>query len=594
MSLRIRAILVAVVLIFVVTGGRAVQLQGIDSQAYAEQAAEKMQNTRTLPATRGRILDRNGVVLASTEPAMIVSIDPEMVRSNGADKDRPMTQRKQEEAKAAPEAVASLLVKHLGGKLQDYLDAIATPDSRYKVVGRKVPAATITALKADLARGIDGNGKRPWYGVFTDSDPVRVYPNKTVASNVVGFVNDAGEGAAGLEYALDDSLEGVAGKMIYDASTYGTIPLGTNISTPAVDGVSYALTVDSDLQWMTEQFLAEGMKSAGAKTGKAIVMNVKTGEILAMANGPSFDSSDTSTAATDDLGNRAVTEAYEPGSVEKVLTMSALADQGLVAPTTKVVVPSRIASGDGYVGDSFEHGTLKLTAAGIVAQSSNIGTILLARQLPKAELANYLSAFGLGAKSGIGLPGETAGRIPSKDMADYTRDQVSFGQGLSVNAVQMVAAVSAAVNGGVYHQPTILKSATAADGTAVDLPTPTQHRVISERASKIVLDMMESVIQLSPENRAIPGYRTAGKSGTAQRFNSDCMCYRGFTSSFVGVAPVEDPQLAVYVVLDQPTNGNLGSKLALPVVNNILKMALPRYNVAPSTTKAPKTPLTFE
>jgi len=273
--------------------------------------------------------------------------------------------------------------------------------------------------------------------------------------------------------------------------------------------------------------------------------------------------------------------------------MAALADQGLVTPTTKVVVPARIASGDGYVRDSFEHGTINLTATGIIAQSSNIGTIQLSRQMDKVTLAGYLKKFGLGTRSGIGLPVETSGSVPADDMADYTRDQISFGQGLSVNAVQMTAAVAAVVNGGVYHQPTIIASATAADGTEIALDEPTERRVISEEASSMVLEMMESVVTLN-ENRSIPGYRTAGKSGTAQRFDSDCMCYNGFTSSYVGVAPVEDPQLVVYVVLDQPTNGNLGSRLALPVVNNILKMALPRYNVAPSTTDPYDTPLTFD
>ncbi len=592
-TVRIRVFLVVVMLVLAVGAGRALQLQGIDSQAYAAQAADKTKSTRTLPATRGSITDRNGVVLATTEPAMIVSIDPDMVRTNGADKRYAMSERKQEEAAAAPEAVADLLVKHLGGRKQDYLDAIATENSRYKVIARKVPAATFTALKADLQLGMDGDGSRPWYGVFGDSDPIRVYPNRTVASNIVGFVNGEGVGASGLEYALDDDLEGTAGSMIYDSSTYGTIPLGTSISEPAVDGASYELTIDSDLQWMVEQFLAEGMDQAGAKTGMAVVMNAKTGEVLALANGPSFDSSNPGSADAEDLGNRAVTQAYEPGSVEKVLTMAALADQGLVTPTTKVVVPARIASGDGYVRDSFEHGTINLTAAGIIAQSSNIGTIQLSRQMDKVTLAGYLKKFGLGTRSGIGLPGETSGSLPADDMADYTRDQISFGQGLSVNAVQMTAAVAAVVNGGVYHQPTIIASATAADGTEIALDEPTERRVISEEASSMVLEMMESVVTLN-ENRSIPGYRTAGKSGTAQRFDSDCMCYNGFTSSYVGVAPVEDPQLVVYVVLDQPTNGNLGSRLALPVANNILKMALPRYNVAPSTTDPYDTPLTFD
>ncbi len=592
-SVRIRVFMVTLAVLLGIAGVRAVQLQGIDAQAFAAEAAAKMKSTRDLPATRGTITDRNGAVMAATEPAMIVSIDPDMIRTNGADKRYAMSAKKQEEAAAAPSAVADILVEHLGGQKSTYLKLINTPDSLYEIVKRKVPAATYTAIQKDMKEGFGGDGSRPWKGVFGDPDPIRVYPNRSVAANVVGFVNGEGEGAAGLEYALNADLNGTAGSMVYDWSTYGRIPLGTNIMTPAVDGNSYQTTLDSDLNWMTEQILAEYVKQAGATTGKALVMNVKTGEILSLANGPGYDAANPGRADTSDLGNRAVTEAYEPGSVQKVLTMAALADQGLVTPTTKVVVPERIASGAGYVRDSFDHPVIKLTGAGVVAQSSNIGTILLARQMEKATLAEYLAGFGLGTKSGVGLPGETSGSLPGADMADYTRDQISFGQALSVNAIQMAAAVNTVANGGVYVQPTILKSGTQADGTPVELPEPVTRRVVSEEAADTALAMMESVITLN-ENRAIPGYRTAGKSGTAQRFDPSCKCYNGFTASFVGVAPAEDPQILVYVVLDQPTNGNLGSRLALPAVNDILELALPRYNVAPSTTPAPEIPLTFE
>ncbi|HJE52590.1 MAG TPA: penicillin-binding protein 2 [Tessaracoccus flavescens] len=591
-SVRIRVFMVIVGVLLGTAGLRAIQVQGIDSTAMADEAAKKMQSSRDLPAARGDIVDRNGVTLATTEPAMIVSIDPDMIRTNGADKRYQMSKKKQEETEAAPEAVADLLVKHLGGKKQTYLDLIATPDSRYEIVAKKVPAYVFTQLKADLAKGIDGDGKRPWWGVFGHTDPIRTYPNRTVAANVIGFVNHEGKGASGLEYALDDQLNGTPGKMVYDYSTYGRIPLGTNVMTPAEDGTKYELTIDSDLQWISEQLLADGIRQSGAKTGKAVVMDVHSGEVLAMANGPSFDPSNPGAADEKDWGNRIVTENYEPGSVQKVLTMAALTDAGLATPDTKVEVPARIASGGGYVRDSFEHGTLQLTARGVVAQSSNIGTIQLSRQMPKADLSKYLSSFGLGEKPNSGLPGESKGSLPGADMADYTRDQISFGQGLSVNALQMTAAVAAVVNGGTYHQPSIIKSATKADGTPIDMPQKVSRRVISEEASDMTVEMMESVITMR-EDRSIPGYRTAGKSGTAQRYDPKCKCYNGFTASFVGVAPAEDPQIVVYVVLDQPTNGNLGSQLALPVVNNILSMALPRYNVAPSTTDAPDGPLTY-
>ncbi len=599
-GLRLRVFLVVVALLLGVAGVRAFQLQALDPQAFAAEAASKMQTTRDEPAIRGAITDRNGVVLAETEPGFKVTVDPDMIKTNGADKRYPMSRKKQEEAELAPDAVADILVEHLGGRKADYLEIFDRTNektgkrSRYEIVARQVPAHTFTQIQADMRAGLDGDGKRPLYGVFGESDPIRVYPNRSTGSNVVGFVNAEGKGASGLEYALQEQLAGVDGKSTYDRSTYGRIPLGTNIMVPAEDGVDYQLTLDSDLQWMTDQMLAEGIRNAKAKTGTAVAMNVHTGEILALSVLPTFDSSNPGAADPDDLGNRAVTQAYEPGSTQKVLTMAALADQGLVTPDTRVQVPPRIASGGGYVSDSYDHGTINLTARGILANSSNIGTIQLARQMEKGTLSQYLASFGLGSKSGSGLPGENAGSIPGKDMPDYTRDQISFGQGLSVNAVQMASAIASVVNGGTYHQPRIIKSATGADGKAVELPEPTSREVISEEASAMVVEMMEAVTMLDPDKRAIPGYRTAGKSGTAQRYDPKCKCYNGFTASYVGVAPAEDPQILVYVVLDQPTNGNLGSQLALPVVNQVLQIALPRYNVLPSTSEAPRKALTFE
>ncbi|MGO1384899.1 MAG: peptidoglycan D,D-transpeptidase FtsI family protein [Arachnia sp.] len=581
-------------------GGRAFQLQAIDAEAFADEAASKMQSSNTLPAARGTITDRNGVVLAATEPAVRIVVDPDQVMTNGADKRYAMSDQQQAEAKAAPAAVAAILAKHLGGKADDFLPILTATNedetnSRYEIVDEQVAAATWIEIQRDMAAGVDGEGERRWYGLYSESNPIRTYPNRSLASNVVGFVNGEGLGVAGLENVLQDELAGEPGQSVYDASRYGRIPLGTNVLVPPVDGTNYSLTIDSDLQWIAEQALAEGMENAGAKTGMLVVQNVNTGELLALANGPSYDPRAPGDADSGDLGNRAVTDALEPGSVQKVLTMAALADQGYVDPDTEVVIPPQIASGSGVVRDAFSHGTINLTARGVIAKSSNIGTIGLARLMPKAELAAYLRDFGLGSKPGTGLPGETSGFVPDGDMPDYTRDQISFGQGLSVSAVQMASAVSAAVNGGVYHQPTIIKSATASDGTLIEQPVPEERRVISEEASDDVVEMMEAVIsEVGDGSRAIPGYRTAGKSGTAQRFDPACKCYNGFTSSFVGVAPAEDPQILVYVVLDQPTNGNLGSQLALPVVNNVLQAALPRYNVLPSTTAAPELPLDFE
>lgn len=579
---RIRVFAALLAALVIVVSGRAFQLQAFDPQAYAAQAEKQMQRTIPLLATRGAITDRNGVTLAQSQPAVKVIADPEMIKINGADKRYELSAEQKQKAEQAPGAIAALLAKHLGGQASSYLPKLTVDGSMYQVVQRQVPAYTYQQLQADLREG-------GWYGIYSESDPIRTYPAGSLAANVVGFVDADGVGQGGLEYALDTQLAGTAGTQTFDSGQWGRVPLGTNVLSPAQDGVSYQTTIDAEMQLMTERALASGVQSAGAVTGTAIVLNVKTGEVLAMANVPTFDPADPGKSENKNLGNRAVTDVYEPGSVQKILTMAALADSGVANPDTRLVVPGQIRSGSNYIKDAWEHGTMYLTARGMVAKSSNIGAVQLGRQLDKTTFANYLSSFGLGSPTGIGLPGEAKGLLPGADMADYTRDQISFGSGLSVTAIQMASAVAGVVNGGVYHPPVILKSSTKADGTTVAVPMPEPRRVISEEASKMVLDTMESVITAGGGKAlAINGYRTAGKTGTATRFDPACKCYNGYTASFVGVAPAEDPQLLVYIVIDRPTQGHFGSAVAGPIYSEIMKVALGRYGVLPSTTK-PKT-----
>mgnify|MGYP001942102496 CR=1 FL=1 len=246
---RFGVFLVVVALMLGVAGARAFQLQALDPQAFAAEAAKKMQTSRDVPAQRGAIMDRNGVVLAETEPGFMIFVDPDMIKTNGADKRYKMSAQKQAEAAAAPGAVADILVKHLGGHKEDYLEIFDRRDkktgkrSQYEVVARRVSAHTFTRIQDDMNAGVGGegvgeHGAKRWYGVFGESDPIRSYPNRTTGSNVVGFVNGEGDGASGLEFALEKELEGINGTSTFDRSTYGRIPLGTNTMVPAKDGAS--------------------------------------------------------------------------------------------------------------------------------------------------------------------------------------------------------------------------------------------------------------------------------------------------------------------------------------------------------------------
>ncbi len=598
-SKRITVFFVFVAVMISLASGRALLLQGIDASANAQAAAAQLSQSQVLKADRGVIYDRNGEVLAETQPAFSVIADPYSVSTNGADPDH-MTTDQRTKAEQAPAAIAEILARYLGGSKDDYLKQLSRTrnadggPNQYELVARKVSAAVYQLMADELNQG-------GWYGIYSAPDPVRYYPNGTLASNVLGFVNYDDEGAAGLEYGQNEQLSGVDGKQTYQSSRYGTIPLGDSTLIEPVNGATYTLTIDSELQWMAQTTLANAVSSAQAKSGTVIIQAVQTGEILAMATAPSFDSNNPGAADADDLGNRIVTDAYEPGSVQKVLTMAALLDAGLITPETKVDVPSEILSGDAPIRDAWAHGTLNLTARGVLAQSSNIGTVELARQMDKARLSQYLSSFGLGTSTGIELPGETGGALgilPATDMADYTRDQISFGQGLSVTALQEASAISAIVNGGVYHQPTVIASATTASGDAIGFDRADPRRVISEEASAQVVNMMEASVA-SPEmttadSQVIDGYRMAGKSGTAQKADQYGNYGGGYTGSYVAVAPAENPQILVYVVIDEPANGYYGGTVAFPTARQLMMQALPRYGIAPSAhVPAFTDPLTY-
>ncbi|WP_051208502.1 peptidoglycan D,D-transpeptidase FtsI family protein [Propionicicella superfundia] len=588
---RIQAALLVCAILASVAAGRAITIQVFDPSAYAEAAAREMTASRVLAANRGEITDRNGTPLAVSVPAVTVVADPLLIATNGKLDTADMTEEDKQQAAAAPALIAAVLAKHLGESADTYLSQLTKQNTRYSILAKKVMASTYLDIASDLSA-------QDLIGVYREQTPDRTYPNGTLAANIIGFVNSEGSGAAGLEYSLDSSLTGTDGLEVYETSPNGRIPLGSNVVTAAEDGTSYQLTIDSELQWTLEARLAAQVKTSGATSGTGIVMNVKTGEILAMANTNTYDPNNPGDADASATGNDAIMSTYEPGSVQKLATVAALLDTGTITPETRVVVPNTIQSADKRIKDAWTHGTMYLTARGVVAYSSNVGTVKLARQMDKATLAEYLSKLGFGSTTGLPLAGEATGSIPGADMSDQTRDQVAFGQGLSVTAVQEAAAVAALVNGGVYHQPTIITSATDGDGNAVPVAQQTAKRVVSETTSSQIRDMMEAMAKMSARqgNRsvALDDFRSGAKTGTAQRYDSSCGCYRGYVVSVIGAAPIEDPQILTYIVIDQPGKGYQSGNLAAgPVYKDIMQLALVRYGVAQSTTTSPDTAVTY-
>ena len=551
-------VLVTIAIMLSLCAGRLIQLQGFDSSAYAAISAEALVRKGPLLPSRGDVTDRSGVLLAATEPAVAVTADPSLTRARANE-------------------FAEVVGRHLRVAPATLLPLLLKPKARFVYLKKKVPAMTYTRMAAELA-------DRDLYGVFRESDPIRTYPGGSVAGPVIGFLDGEGRGQAGIEQKLNTELAGVEGKEEYESAPNGSrIPLGTNQVTPAQNGLNYQLTIDSELQWMAERRLARQVTSSKSDFGFAITMNVKTGEILALAQVPSVDSNKPGSAKPEDRVVHAVSGPYEPGSVQKVLTAAALMDSGTAVPDTRVIVPNRLRGDGRALKDSFEHGDLKLNLRGVVARSSNIGMVLLARQMPKSQLIDYLRKFGLGSKTGVELPGETAGIVPGRELKDLTRDQLAFGQSIAMSGVQEISAIAGLVNGGIYNPPTLLKSATTSDGQPVALPEKTPRRIVKPETSAQVRDVMQAVTDTvnGQRNLALQDYSSGGKTGTAERVDSSCGCYKGYVTSFVGFAPAHNPQLMTYVVLNNPRKGDTGSTVAAPVYRDIMKVALPRYGVVP-------------
>jgi cell division protein FtsI (penicillin-binding protein 3) len=388
----------------------------------------------------------------------------------------------------------------------------------------------------------------------------------------------------------------VDGEARYEVGAGAQIPLGDSAVTPAVDGSDLTLTLDADLQFYTQRVLQQTVEGSQAESGIAIVMDSRTGELLALADYPSYDASEPQEWPKSRYKSSALTDVYEPGSTEKVLTLSAVIDAGLGRPRQQYRVPGVLNRQDRPIHDHWVHGIEHLTLAGILAKSSNIGTVLAADQFAPGVLRSYLTAFGYGKQTGVGLFGETKGLLPQgAAWTDQVDDRIAFGQSLSVNAVQMIAAANTIANDGIRIDPSLVKgTATLDDGTEVGTDQATTRRVISSEAARQTAHMMERVLDpvdgVAPL-AAVPGYRIAGKTGTAQRVVESCGCYDGsHTASFVGFGPTDDPRFTIYVVVHDSRTGG-GGAVAGPAFAKLMSYSLRRYGVAPTGTRPSQLPV---
>ena len=551
---RLLSVGIALVMGWTLVGYRLTVVQGARAEEFAARGLDQRLQHRTLPADRGTIFDRDGRELA-------VSVESVSVYANPLEM-------------PDPARVASLLSPLVGRDLSSLL-ADFTDGSAFVYVARQMDPADAAPIRdADLP------------GVYFLAEPKRVYPTGALAAHVVGFVReDDNVGLEGLELQYDEALTGRPGELLVERDPAGrVIPQGEYQVVPAEPGSDLVLTVKTEIQYAAEGALRQALERTGARSGTVVVLDPETGEVLAMVTLPSYDPNDRDGVDEDAVRTRAVTDVFEPGSTQKLVTISAALEAGLVAPSTMFAIPSEIQIQDTVFTDSTIHDST-LSVADIVANSSNLGTILVGDLLGARLLHTFMTAFGEGSVTGIDFPGESAGSLrPPEDWCPTTcLAGTSIGYHVAVTPIQMAAVYGAIANDGVWVRPHLVRE--IVDGSGVRTPQQAEERrVVSQTTAVEMREMLARVVEQGTGSlAAVPGYRVGGKTGTteiylatAQEYSSDQV-----VASFIGMAPIADPKVVVVVVLDSPVEYASGGQGAAPVFSAVMLAALNQLGVPP-------------
>lgn len=535
---------------FVLVIGRAGKLMVVDHSNLAERATGQQVGDLTVPAPRGAILDRNGGELAVSTDAADVSATPYIV----------------ENAAKVAQQIAPLIDQ----TAQEVAAKLADRESGFVYLARSVPGRDAEKIRKLELPGID---------VMPTTK--RFYPSSTTASQLLGFVGTEGKGLSGLEYAWEKDLHGTDGQRRIVKDGAGD-PISTIDTVKLQPGRDLGLTIDGQLQLHTEGVLkrvAEKYQPAGAS---AIVMDPQTGEVLAMANYPQLDANDPGAAPPEAQQNRAIGFTYEPGSTFKAVTVGGALEDGKVTPTTMFDLPPTLQVEDRVIKESHDRGGISLDVSGIVAQSSNVGTVLVGQRLGDKRFDEWVHRFGFGQPTGVDLKGEERGLVLRHEQySGVSLANFAIGQGLSVTPIQMATAYSAIANGGILRPPHVVRQI---GGEPVK--PPEGERVISGKTSAQLRSMLEGVLGAggTAAEAAIPGYALAGKTGTAQKFDTTLGEYSksDYVASFIGFAPAKKPKLLVSVVVDEPRGAIYGGDVAAPAFQEILNFALPYMKIPPS------------
>jgi cell division protein FtsI/penicillin-binding protein 2 len=543
---RIGLLFAGFLLCFLVIGARAFWLQGVQGAKLASEAISQQTESIPLPSLRGSILDRHGNALVSSEDsATIFAVPPEVAKpARAAEKLAPIL-------KLAPSKVLSEV----------------TAETSYSVLAHQVDLPTAQRI-----------ARLELQGIGQDPDSRRTYPQGAMAAQVLGVVGSEGQGLTGLEAGEESVLHGTNGERRIVTDAKGE-PIRLETAQEAENGENIELTLDPAIEAKTEEVLAEVGEAYAPKGATAIVMDPRSSQVLAMANWPPVDLTDLAGVSSEDLINRATGFNYEPGSTFKAFTVSAALEEGLVTPETTFTLPPQLHVADRVIEDAEPRPTVTLSVAQILAQSSNVGAVTIGLGLGSTRFSRWIDRFGFGRPTGVQFPAEEEGIVPKLDeYSGSTMGNLPMGQGLSVTPMQMIAGYQAIADGGILRRPQLIEKV-----GEEKVGESKGHRVIKAGVAAQVREMLEGVLAAggTASEVSVPGYTLAGKTGTAQVAENGTYSKTKFVASFIGMAPAQNPQLLVSVIVDQPQGEIYGGSVAAPAFGKIAAFALPYLGVAP-------------
>ena len=562
---RLLAVLAVSIVAFGAVAYRVASLQVLAPDRLVAYGEDQRERVTVLAAPRGSILDRNGNDLALSVPSATIEANPRLIED--------------------PVATARTLAPVLGMDLLGLAETLAS-DSGFAYLARQLPR--------DVGEQVEELGLD---GITVTEEPSRSNPAGTLAHSLLGSVNVDGEGSSGLEMQYDDLLAGDPGEVEVERDPRGnTIASGDNHYDAADQGADVQLTIDREVQYQAEQALADQVAASGARGGTVIVSRPSTGELLAVANIDAYDEETGSLTEPVPAGdNRALTAVFEPGSVNKIITLSAALEEGVVTPDTSALVPDSLQVGDHLFSDSHPHETVEMTTRQVLAESSNIGTIQIAQQLSPQVIDRYIRSFGLGTRTGLGFPNESPGiLLPPADWSATSIGTIPIGQGVAVTPMQVLEAFNVIANGGRYVAPRLVEGVQGTDGQLDPVDGAAPRRVVSERTADQMTEMMTGVVEDGGTGTAaaIEGYPVAGKTGTARKpqpnggYEDEAGNYH-YVATFGGFVPANDPQLSIVVVIDEPAGDYFGGGVAAPVFSQLAATVLREYRIPPPAVIAP-------